>query len=448
MISKALKAIENGFNVMRFNSRLLLVGVLVFVFPILFLWTTQSFIKTANTNIETSEKRFVSLMQDSLASIYRTTNKPDNIVASLIDSYKKENLSVSRIVIIEKEDDKYKVVQSSNHELIGSYYERPELEKTVRVAVADSSSIFNFFVDGERYWQVYRLIETTDGRLLYLISEHNFSQIDSLMLSRQQDSYRILTAIFVFLIALAYWLNKQMYWKKLYDKSVVMLEERDMFSNMIAHEFRSPLTAIKGYASFLEESKDMSQDEIRFASNIRKSAERLVSLVSDFLEVARIQSGKMKIEKTEVDMREIISSVTDDLRIMAQDKGLELIFDKPLKPILMQTDPARMTQVMTNIITNAIKYTHQGKVVLDCTKIPGEVVVKVKDTGAGINAEDQQKLFSPFTRVGGADSSGETGTGLGMWITKQLVALLGGTIGIESIEGVGTHVVINFRVHV
>ena len=93
----------------------------------------------------------------------------------------------------------------------------------------------------------------------------------------------------------------------------------------------------------------------------------------------------------------------------------------------------------------AIKYTNKGTVEVECAQIPGEVTIRIKDTGTGISAEDQKKLFAPFTRVGGVDDTATTGTGLGMWITKQLVTLLGGTIGVESIKGVGTHIVINFR---
>ena len=104
-----------------------------------------------------------------------------------------------------------------------------------------------------------------------------------------------------------------------------------------------------------------------------------------------------------------------------------------------------MTQVVTNIVTNAIKYTESGSVTLECAYKTNILTIKVKDTGTGISADDQQKLFAPFTRVGGVDDSAITGSGLGMWITKQLVELLGGSVGVESIEGIGTHIVMTFK---
>jgi hypothetical protein len=170
-----------------------------------------------------------------------------------------------------------------------------------------------------------------------------------------------------------------------------------------------------------------------------------VTLVNDFLEVARLQSGKLTIEPKSVDMRDILETVAESLNSLAVKKGLSLVYERPAKPIMVSTDPDRMQQVLINIVTNAIKYTDTGQVELECTSNSQRFVIKVKDTGMGISAEDQKKLFAPFTRVGGVDKTDTTGTGLGMWITRQLVGLLDGEIGVESIEGVGTHVVVTFR---
>jgi len=222
------------------------------------------------------------------------------------------------------------------------------------------------------------------------------------------------------------------------------MEDRDMFSNVIAHEFRTPLTAIKGYASFLEESDTLEAENKRFANNIRVSAERLVVLVNDFLEVARLQSGNLEFTKEPTDVRKVLKKVTEDLQISASEKDLKLVYTPASQPIILNTDSARLIQVVTNILSNSIKYTESGEIELECKKSGGQVIIRVKDTGTGISAEDQKKLFAPFTRVGEVDKSTILGSGLGMWITQQFVGLLGGDIGVESIKGVGTHVVITF----
>jgi two-component system sensor histidine kinase EvgS len=96
-------------------------------------------------------------------------------------------------------------------------------------------------------------------------------------------------------------------------------------------------------------------------------------------------------------------------------------------------------------VSNSVKYTDSGEIELECQKKSTQLTIRIKDTGTGISAEDQKKLFAPFTRVGEVDESTVTGSGLGMWITKQFVSLLDGDIGVESIKGVGTHIVITFR---
>lgn len=432
---------------MRSNSRLLLVGVLVFIFPLLFVYITQSFFTTAHDNIDTAEKQRVGIIQDSLAIMLAAEAETGSTagLSRLMQVYRAENQDISKIRVVEKVADKFIIKYADDDSLVGTDVVSEGLFRSLPLGVQDHSFIVETIIDGVRTWQVFRGV-TVGQTELFIFTEHQFGLIDGVMSARQQQSYFGLTAIFIFLILLAYWLNKQVNWEQNHRQLELQLQERDMFSSMIAHEFRSPLTAIKGYASFLEDSKFLAVDELRYAMNIRKSAERLVVLVSDFLEVARLQSGKMRIEIKPADFRDILGNVVEDLRGLAEEKGLSMVFEKPVSEMVVNTDASRMTQVLTNLISNAIKYTDRGNVQIECNKAPGEVTVRIKDTGSGISAEDQQKLFAPFTRVGGVDDGNVAGSGLGMWITKQLVALLNGTIGIESIKGIGTHVVLTFRV--
>lgn len=444
MISPFLHALSRGFRVMQTNSRMLLVAVLVFVFPVLFVWITQNFYTTAYDNIQTTNDHRIGTIHSALSTAIKNSSSDSQIFNELITDFSTVNKDITALRILSASDGKFLIEQAKDVLLIGT--ENPYSHLLTDVGFTDTRDFIRaeFIVDNHRIWQAFSRVDTPSG-YRYIFSEHDFYQVDSVMAARRQQSYFGLTAIFAFLIVLAYWLNRQVNWQKNNDILAQQLEDRDMFSNMIAHEFRSPLTAIKGYASFLQESKTLNHDEIRFATNIRNASERLVVLVNDFLEVARLQSGKLTITEQSIDLRTVLQSVTADLKGMAEEKNLSLNLVPNKTPITMTTDAARMTQVLTNIVSNAIKYTNSGKVELECAQIPGEVTILVKDTGTGISAEDQQKLFAPFTRVGDVDSGSITGTGLGMWITKQLVSLLGGTIGIESIKGVGTHVVINFR---
>ncbi len=444
MISRILHILQDGIGVMRANSKLVLVGILVFVFPLLFLWVTQNFFNTADHNIDTAEKQRVSLLHDSLAAILINSTEPIPIIEKLINKFIFENPDITKIRLVERDTTGFKIIYSQEPTLIGTYEKSDQLYRSLPLSGSEDSFIYETYINNVRTWQAFRSVQMSD-RELFIFSEHSFRLVDSVMAARKQQSYLALSVIFVFLIILAYWLNRQVHWHNEYKKLTVRLEEQDMFTKMIAHEFRSPLTAIKGYASLLADSKNLSTDEVRFANNITGSAHRLVALVSDFLEVARLQAGAISIKKELIDINPILTKVVNELETLANKKGLTLKYLTTDIPVMLNTDANRLTQVLNNIVSNAIKYTDEGSIEIEASNQAREVVIVIKDTGTGISAEDQQRLFSQFTRVGGVDKTSISGTGLGMWITRELVTLLGGSIGVESIKNIGTHVVIVFK---
>lgn len=443
MISAVLNAIGRGIKIMRLQTRLLLVAVLLFVFPLVFLLVTQSIFDTATTNINTSEKQRIGILHDSLAEILMLPNVSQEAIQGVIVKLADSSSDIIELNIVRESADGYLVVNSLNDELVGTL-DSSRIVYQSALNNPNESLIFEYEVNGERHWQVVRKLNLS-GSVVYITSNHDFRTIDSVIKARKQESYLGLTLIFAFLMALAYWLAKQIHWQKKYESLAETLEERNLFINMIAHEFRTPLTAIKGYASFLAESKTISHDETKYVSNIQVSAERLISLVSDFLEVARIQSGKLQLEKTDIDIQAILTEVIDALTPIAKEKNIQLNLEKLRTSIYFRTDYKRFTQVLTNILSNSIKYTDNGTVTVSTEKTPLALIIRIKDTGRGISADDQKKLFTPFSRLGGVEKTTATGTGLGMWITKQLVELLGGSIAVESIKGVGTHVVLQFK---
>ncbi len=446
MIARVLEIFSRGAYFVRTNSKMLLVAFLIFVLPLLFLITTNSFLTSAQDNIESLEQKTAGALNDIFASTIEKYPYDDNLIRGIIDDLVAYNDTITSVKVLREDVNGFMIVHDSDQSKIGTYFKPNKHVSLLGFTDERDYNLFKFYVQNTRIWQTFRRVSLGE-ETLYIFVEQNFASRDAAVAARKNSSYITLTLVFIFLMGLAYWVKKQNDWERESRFLKNQLKERDLFSNMIAHEFRSPLTAIKGYASFLEESQTLTKEELRFSGNIRNAAERLVLLVNDFLEVARIQSGKMKISNEEFDLRETLKSVTSDLKVLAEEKGLTLTYADTSKPVLIKCDPARMVQVITNIVTNAIKYTDKGNVELECTDGPGldEVTVRVKDTGMGISADDQKKLFAPFTRVGGVDGGTETGTGLGMWITKQLVALLGGRIGVESIKGVGTHIVITFK---
>ena len=393
MISELLVLLENGLKVMRANSKMVLVGILVFVFPLLFAWLTHNFFVTATTNIETSEKQRISSIHDSIATIATMTRvSSSTVLKQVVAKLKKDNQDITKTRIISEVDNKYLIIFDSENAYLNLTEKSDQLYRNLPPNASEGVYIYKLVIDGKRIWQVLSTVEVK-GEKRYIFTEHDFSYIDSVMLSRKQQSYLGLSAIFLFLIALAYWLNRQTDWYKKYKVLTTQLAQRDNFTNMIAHEFRTPLTVIKGYASFLNESKSLTQEDIRYIKNIHTATEQMVFLVNDFLEVARLQSGKLKVELAKINLNLILNQVSTDLQSLAHKKNLELVLNTKEEPIYLVTDANRLKQILINIVTNAIKYTGSGTVTIEAKETKDSITIVVKDTGMGISATDQKDLF-------------------------------------------------------
>jgi len=442
MISKFLYVMEQGWKRVKQNTKLGFLVIVLFVFPVLFVVVLEQFYSVAQSNIETLEQAQVNTLHDTVTA--HLMHSGAGTLSDLLITLQNQNTNLTTFrVYLGGSAESYEVVASGDVLDLNSTTSASTVLQLGRVTPNQSFTVPLQSSTG-RIDQSVRYLEIQD-QPYYIFSEHSRSQVDTVLDKRKQDAYLLLSLIFVFFIGLAYWINRQADWQKQYQKLYADLQERDLFSHMIAHEFRTPLTAIKGYSSFLQDSQTLTDEERRYADTIRESAERLVLLVNDFLEIARIQSGKMKIEATSIDIRNTLETVTNSLRKEAESKKLQLVYTQALKPQILTTDPNRLLQILTNIVSNSIKYTKTGTVEISCEVERSGIVVRVKDTGMGISADDQQKLFTPFARVGGVEQTATTGTGLGMWITKEMIELLHGSISVESIKGVGTHVVLEFR---
>lgn len=443
-MSMLYNTLKNGFTVLRSNNRLLFVVVLMVVFPALFIAVVQSFFTTAYSNIETSEKRQVAVLHDALSVLISAYGEQSTVIGDFITKQVTENSELVDIRVLKKTDEGLLILQSKDEAKHGSYEQNTDDYEVVQ-PTNDTSLIFESHNGTYRTWRAVRGVTLQNGTQYYILSEHSFSTIDSVMAARAQQSYIVLTAIFLFLIALAYWFAKQTDWKRRYHTLEQQQKERDLFTNMIAHEFRTPLTAVRGYTSFLQESATVTGQDKKFVEIIQLSTNRLVALVNDFLEIARIQSGKTVLTMVDADVQLVIKEVLTTLTPQAREKQLQLIYT-PLKvPLVLTTDTKRLYQVLLNLISNAIKYTKVGTIEITTDVTPKTVTIRIKDTGMGITAEDQKRLFTPFARFGGVETTTTPGTGLGMTITKQYVELLRGTIAVESIKNVGTHVVLTFK---
>lgn len=227
---------------------------------------------------------------------------------------------------------------------------------------------------------------------------------------------------------------------------------KDDFISMASHELKSPLVAIRGYVELLSEnfvgkgaeSGQGAEERKRYLANIDASAARLRDLVDDILEVSRIEQNRLPVEKEHLDVADIIASAVEESSVMASQKGL-VLRNNAGRMSLVAGDSKRIKQIMINLLSNAIKYTPAGSVEVSAKEDEKHVYVTVADTGLGISAEGLKNLFAKFYRIKTEHTSKISGTGLGLWISKEIALKMGGDLTAESIEGVGSHFTLKLK---
>jgi signal transduction histidine kinase/purine-cytosine permease-like protein/ActR/RegA family two-component response regulator len=207
----------------------------------------------------------------------------------------------------------------------------------------------------------------------------------------------------------------------------------------ISHELRSPLNAVLGYGQILTNDPSIPAHRKNAINVVRRSAEHMSGLVDGLLDISKIESGQLYLHREELHLREILEQLADMFRLQANTKGLEFHFEMqgPL-PQAVYGDGRRLRQIVINLLSNAVKYTQRGHVSFQIRYRNMFAEIEVSDTGPGIRPEDQVRIFEPFERVLQSNGTAVPGTGLGLTITKMLVQLMGGVIGLTSEPGEGS----------
>ncbi len=212
------------------------------------------------------------------------------------------------------------------------------------------------------------------------------------------------------------------------------------FVSIASHELLTPTAAIEGYLSMILEEKMAKVDPKaeEYLWKVFNSSKRLSRLVKDLLSVSRIESGRIKVESKVFNLAEVVSQQMDQLMIKAKEANLYLKADLPKIPANVFADPERVAQAVVNLVGNSLKYTKEGGVTVKIAQKPKFYEVQVIDTGIGISQEDREHLFQKFSRIDNKQTSGIAGTGLGLYITKSMIELMGGSISVQSEVGKGS----------
>ena len=219
---------------------------------------------------------------------------------------------------------------------------------------------------------------------------------------------------------------------------------KSIFLANMSHELRTPLNAVLGFSRLLRKSPDTTPEQKTDLDIIVRSGEHLLNLIANILDLSKIEAGRAVLTEGDTDLHRLVRDIHSTMHLKAVEKGLAFTVDQsPAVPRFIRVDELKLRQVLINLIGNAIKYTPAGQVVVRATAAAGEtadrgrVRFEIEDTGPGIRPEDQDRIFRAFVQLENRPAN-EPGTGLGLAISKQNVDLMGGRIGVDSMDGRGS----------
>ncbi len=220
------------------------------------------------------------------------------------------------------------------------------------------------------------------------------------------------------------------------------------FHSMVAHDLRAPLAVIQGYAALIASGKagQVTPTQQEFLAHVLQKVDDLSELLSDFLEISRIEAGYVDLEIEEVPLGSLVADCLDDLAGQVREKRLHVSMDVVPDDLRLGCDPLRMRQILQNLLSNAVKYNQpDGWIRVRARRQDQDVVLEVADGGIGLTAEEQAELFRPYRR--GRAERRIKGVGLGLAIVKKLVEAHGGRIGVTSKPGEGASFTVALPVH-
>ena len=440
---KILGLLKIGIGFVRDNPGIIYSLALILVIPlVLFVniyYTVTSFQENINTTLQTK----ATLVEDIVGKLINKDISDAVYLQQKINEIQKDNPEINDLKIYVFEEDYFKLVAGEEEERLGM----PVDDEKALAWVHDEGIAHLIKKNDQRYWHVVKPFWNIDGRKIGLISMSlSLVQTDILVQKTINYSYLILVLTLIIVLGLVIQHTRLFEYALLFKKLKEVDQMKDDFISIAAHELRTPLAAISGYALLLKENlKDgLSSDDGESLNRVIISAKRLDKLVEDILDVSRIEQGRLSYEFQKHDINRSVNESAEEFRAEAENKGLKLNVVLAEQPEYIRADKEKLHQAMVNLIGNAIKYTFKGEISVKVDSEDDRIIINIKDTGVGMDTKGQEQLFTKFHRIKDKETDDVSGTGLGLWITKQIIEKMGGKIGVQSIKGTGSRFFVSF----
>lgn len=420
--------------------------VILVVIPVLVIVLTLVLTTDVRKNFDTELRKKADMASAVLGEAIRYDLEDTEKIQESVSNVSENVDDIEEATVIRNDEGQFTVIASTDEAIVG---ENVSQDPQVAGAVNNNRSVATLNEDnnGRRTWSVLTPVQNEDLEIIALIGT-DVSLVDSdiLISSLLQKSLFVLLAIVTVIVILLLNHFKFVEYAMLFRKLKEVDQLKSDFLSVATHELKSPMAVIKGY---LENILDgvvghVDNDARKSLEAAHAETDRLGNLVTDLLNVSRIEQGKVNYNKEHVIVSEVVEDVVGRYKRKAEEKNLKLNYDKPTQQLVVNVDRGRLIEITTNLVDNAIKYSREGTVQVRATVEGKNVKIHVKDTGIGMSAKEREHLFNRFYRIKNDKTKNISGTGLGLWIIKQYIEAMDGHIYVESLEGVGSEFIVEF----
>lgn len=254
--------------------------------------------------------------------------------------------------------------------------------------------------------------------------------------------------LFSFLVIYSFMIAIKKNYIREYERAKTSDRLKSAFLANMSHEIRTPLNAIVGFSSLITEPDFTDEDKKMFREQIAGNSEYLISLMEDIIDVSKIESNQLTMKIEEVNVVPLIRQITQSFQHSVMlEKNVTVVDNLGVSKLMVRVDQLRFGQILRNLLSNAIKFTDEGTIEVGCKKKNGFFIFSVKDTGIGIHTEHQQIIFDRFMKIENDIQHLHRGTGIGLFLSRQLVEKFGGKIWVESEVGKGSVFYFTIPVH-
>lgn len=419
------------------------VAILVII-PLLFVFNTIYLTNNIRSDFNRELSRKADLVNDVLAESIKTqVDTPENIKPMLL-SITEDHPEMKQISVYKPDGDSYVLIATTSQddqEVDSNESLQLDIVTSRKRSVSALTESTTSTGKDTRAWEVATPIFNDNDEVVAVVNSSVLtSDADELIDATFRREYVVLLVSIIVVIALLFRHFRLVGYADLLRKQKEVNQTMTDFLSVATHELKAPMTVIKGYvANVIEGDYGEVTDKIKEPLQmVTQQTERLNSMVTDLLNVSRIEQGRINFDMKQVDVTAITEMLVDQYENIANEKGITIIYDKPAQPVMLLADAGRVQEIMTNLIDNAVKYSVNGTVTIHHEEKGKLSAIKIRDTGIGMTSEERSRLFQRFYRVKNDQTKEISGTGLGLWIIKQYIEKMGGSIEVDSLPGVGT----------